>query len=166
MFGLTAVVAGLALLLMGNIAGLFYAYSVSVVPGLNATRADHAVAAMQQINVKILNPVFFASFIGAPLVAAVAGVLLLSSGQRGAAMFFFAATAVYVLGAFVPTAIVNVPLNNALLAAGEITDPARAAQVWAEFAPKWAPWNHLRTVASCAGLLLTGAALFVWAGNR
>ncbi|WP_030452706.1 DUF1772 domain-containing protein [Herbidospora cretacea] len=166
MFALTAVVAGLALLLMGNIAGLFYAYSVSVIPGLNASRADHAVAAMQQINVKILNPLFFASFIGAPLVAAVAGVLLLSSGHRGAAMPFFGATAVYVLGSFVPTAIVNVPLNNTLLAAGEITDPARAAQVWAEFAAKWAPWNHLRTAASCAGLLLSGAALFVWAGDR
>ncbi len=81
-------------------------------------------------------------------------------------MLFFGAVAVYVLGAFVPTMIVNVPLNNALLAAGDITDPARAAQVWAEFAPEWAPWNHLRTLASCAGLLLTGAALFVWAGNR
>ncbi|GAB1819951.1 anthrone oxygenase family protein [Herbidospora sp. RD11066] len=166
MFALTALAAGLALLLMGNIAGLFYAYSVSVIPGLNATRADHAVAAMQQINVKILNPVFFASFIGAPLVAAVAGVLLLSSGQRAAAVLIFAGAAVYVLGAFIPTMIVNVPLNNALVAAGDITDPARAAQVWAAFAPKWAPWNHLRTVASCAGLLLTGAALFVWAGNR
>lgn len=163
---LTAFIAGLALLLMGNIAGLFYAYSVSVVPGLNATRADHAVAAMQQINVKILNPLFFASFMGAPLVAAVAGVLLLGSGQRTAAVLFFGAVAVYVLGAFVPTVIVNVPLNNALLAAGDVTDPARAAQVWAEFAPKWAPWNHLRTLASCAGLLLTGAGLFVWAGNR
>ncbi|GLX94958.1 anthrone oxygenase family protein [Herbidospora sp. NBRC 101105] len=166
MFVLTVIVAGLALLLMGNIAGLFYAYSVSVIPGLNASRADHAVAAMQQINVKILNPLFFASFIGAPLVAALAGVLLLGSGHRGAALLFFAATAVYVLGSFVPTAIVNVPLNNALLAAGEITDPARAARVWAEFAPKWAPWNHLRTVACCVSLLLSGAALFVWAGDR
>ena len=49
----------------GLIAGVFYAYAVSVNLGLAAQPDASYVAAMQAINERIENPLFFASFFGA-----------------------------------------------------------------------------------------------------
>jgi uncharacterized membrane protein len=154
---LTAVVATVALVLTGAVSGVFFAFSVSVLPGLDALRPDQAVAAMTSMNRAILNPLFLASFVGPPLVASLAGVLLLTGDATGAALLFFAAAAVYVLGAIAPTAAVNVPLNNALEAA-----PEPAEEAWSAYSRRWTRWNHWRTVASLAALALQGAGLIIW----
>jgi hypothetical protein len=56
-----------ATLTTGLIAGVFYAYAVSVNLGLAAQPDAAHVAAMQAINERIQNPVFFLSFFGAVL---------------------------------------------------------------------------------------------------
>ena len=56
-----------ATLTTGLIAGVYYAYAVSVNLGLAAQPDAGYVAAMQAINERIQNPVFFASFFGAVL---------------------------------------------------------------------------------------------------
>ena len=48
-------------------AGVFYAYAVSVNLGLAAQPDASYVATMQAINARIQNPMFFASFFGAVL---------------------------------------------------------------------------------------------------
>ncbi|MGR7000001.1 hypothetical protein ACU686_21005 [Yinghuangia aomiensis] len=56
----------------GLVAGTYFAFTCAVMPGLAATDDRTFVAAMQAINVKIENPVFFAGFFGAfvlPLIA-------------------------------------------------------------------------------------------------
>ena len=63
----------LALLASALIAGFFYTYSISVMPGLLATDSISAVRAMQGINATIRTPVFAFAFFGAlvfPLLAA------------------------------------------------------------------------------------------------
>lgn len=134
------------LVLHGTLAGLFYAFSMSVMPGLRAVDADTAGEAMRSINRKILTPWLFVPFLGAPIAAVVAGFV--SSGS--AAPFYFAAAAVSVVGSLGVTAAINVPLNNAL-AEGRIG--------WGEYARRWAAYNTVRALASVVSLVLVGVAL-------
>src|SRR5690606_31293449 len=137
-----------ALVSAALMAGVFSAFSVAVMPGLNAVPPGAAVAAMRSVNERILNPAFLGPFLLVPLAGAAAGALLLVLGHRRAAAAFLAAAAVYLLGAFLPTAAVNVPLNDALAAAGDPAQAARAAAAWAAYAPRWTAWNHVRAAAS------------------
>ena len=117
------------LLLAGAIAGFFYAYSSSVMPGLDATQANHAIAAMQAINSKVRNTVFFVAFFGMPVAAFVTAALLFSVRQRIAATLFLIAGVTYLVGAFLPTVLVNVPMNDALAVAEVPADPKESAKL-------------------------------------
>ncbi len=55
--------------LAGLLAGVFFAYAVSVMPALRAMDDDTFVTVMNKINVVIVNPVFLVVFLGAPLAA-------------------------------------------------------------------------------------------------
>ncbi|NBE98351.1 DUF1772 domain-containing protein [Nonomuraea sp. KC401] len=136
----------IALALHGALAGLFYSFSMSVMPALNAIDTAQAEAAMRSINRKILNPWLYLVFLGSPVAALVAG--LLADGP--AALWFFAAAAVNFAGSFLVTVAINVPMNNAL---NEGTMP------WRDFMRRWTAWNTFRAVASVASLVLVGVGL-------
>jgi uncharacterized membrane protein len=55
----------------GLMAGLFFAFSVSVMGALARIQPSEGIAAMQSINRVILNPVFFLAFFGTALVCLV-----------------------------------------------------------------------------------------------
>jgi hypothetical protein len=59
-----SIVLGLATLTTGLMAGVYYAYACSVMLGLARTSDRTFIDVMQQINVAIQNPVFFAAFSG------------------------------------------------------------------------------------------------------
>jgi uncharacterized membrane protein len=139
-----------ATLATGLMAGLFYAFAVAVMPGLARTGDRAFVEAMQRINVAILNPWFLTLFTGAALLSAAAGALHLG---RPALPWIAAGLVLYVIG-LVITGVVNVPLNNALLAAGD-RDPGAAR---AAFEAAWVRWHLIRTAA----LALSFASL-AWA---
>lgn len=74
----------LATLNTGLIAGVYYAFAVSVNFGLAAQPDTSYVATMNAINVKIENPLFFASFFGAllfPLAALAAHYTAMIEGM-------------------------------------------------------------------------------------
>jgi uncharacterized membrane protein len=75
------VVLLLATLIMGLSAGFFYAWACSVMVGLRHTDDRTFVSAMQWINLKIINPWFLASFLGAFVLTLLAGVLHLGDGR-------------------------------------------------------------------------------------
>lgn len=56
-----------AIALTGLSAGLFYAWSVSVIPGTRKIPDPVYLETMQSINRAILNPAFFLIFFGSPL---------------------------------------------------------------------------------------------------
>src|SRR5205807_9437378 len=74
------VTLAVALVAAGLLAGVFYAYTVSVMPGLARADDKTFVEGMRGINVAIVNGWFMLSFLGAPLLAAVALFLNLHSG--------------------------------------------------------------------------------------
>lgn len=70
--------------LMGLIAGLFYTYSCSVMPGLRRTDDSTFVNAMRSINVATPNGWFALSFAGALLFTTTAAILQFAADQRPA----------------------------------------------------------------------------------
>jgi uncharacterized membrane protein len=74
----------LAVITTGLMAGLFTAFSYSVMPGLARTDDRSFIGAMQGINAAILNGWFLLCFVGALAFALLAGVLHLGAGARRA----------------------------------------------------------------------------------
>jgi uncharacterized membrane protein len=139
-----------AALTMGLMAGLFYAYACSVMLGLRRADDRTFVDGMQRINVAILNGWFFASFLGALLLTALAGVLHLGAGWRSVLPWIAAAFVLYVV-TLVITMGFNVPLNNSLAAAGNPDRIADLGAVRAHFESSWIRWNIARALTSTAG---------------
>jgi uncharacterized membrane protein len=137
-----------ATLAAGLIAGLFYGYACSVMPGLNRSDDRTFVVAMQRINVAIINGWFMLTFLGTPLFIAAAGALQLA-GHRPAWPWTAAALAFSLLGLIV-TGGVNVPLNNELEAAGQADGVADLAALRARFEARWVRWNLVRAIAYLA----------------
>jgi len=140
----------------GLAAGLLYAFAVAVMPGLANVHDAAFVAVMQSINRSILNPWFLLTFLGAPVLAIAAVIARYVTGGPGPWWPLISATALALLSVLI-TAALNVPLNNALDAAGS-TD---AAGVREAFESRWVSWNKVRTVVSTAsfGFLVLALAL-------
>ncbi|MFD4675228.1 DUF1772 domain-containing protein [Lentzea sp. NPDC058450] len=115
----------------GLMAGVFFAFSVAVMPGLADLPPADARAAMRRINVRIQNPVFLLLFLGTAVLCAVE----VFQGRVVGGLL-------YVVGSFLLTMVVNVPMNNRL----ERTDDA----YWPTYLRTWTLWNHVRAVACLA----------------
>jgi uncharacterized membrane protein len=144
-------VLGAATLAVGLLAGFFFAYSVSVMPGLARADDRTLVDGMQQINEAVENPVFLLIFMGAPLLTLAAAIVERRSGVPQATRWIVAAVVLCGVALLVTFAL-NIPLNDELAQAG---DPARIADMAAvreDFEDPWVAWNIVRTVASTAAL--------------
>lgn len=141
---------------MALIAGLFYAYSCSVNPGLGRLPDKEYLLAMQSINRAILNPWFFISFMGTLILMPVC--TLLHYQTAGADLPFYlvlAATIVYAAGVFGVTIAGNVPLNNMLdktnLQTGSMNE---MRQTRVAFEIPWNRFHRIRTVCNIIALVL------------
>lgn len=141
----------------GLIAGLYFAFSTSIMTALGRIDQAAGIAAMNSINVEIVRSLFMPVFLGTTVSCAALVVMgLLRMSEPGAAAMMIGGGA-YVIGMFVVTAVFNVPLNNAL-AAVQPSSP-EAASVWAIYLKDWTFWNHVRTIASLGASVLFVAVL-------
>lgn len=151
-----------AALTMGLMAGVFYAYSCSVMLGLGRADDRTFVTAMQRINVAILNGWFAIAFGGALLFTALAAVLHVAGpggdGDRSALPWIVAALVLYGVVLAI-TMRINVPLNEQLNAAGEPDRIADLAAVRERFEATWVRWNLVRTLGSTAAFACLAWAL-------
>lgn len=145
-----------ATLAAGLQAGTYYTWASGVMPGLARVDDRTFVHAMQQMNIAIVNPVFMATFLGAPLLA---GAALVTSG--GSVRPWVVAGLALAIGTVAITAGGNIPLNNAVDAAGPVDRIADLAAVRADFEDAWVRWNIARAVTSTASL-----ACLAWAAWR
>lgn len=148
------------LALAGAMAGFFYAYSMSVMWALDAVDPKAAIAAMQSINIVVRNAIFFPAFFGTPVVAFIAAGLWWKQDAGLVALLLALAAIVYLAGTFLVTIVANVPMNEALAIATIPADPEQARTLWQNDSGPWTLWNHVRTIASFASLLLVGWALY------
>jgi uncharacterized membrane protein len=130
----------------GLIGGVFYAFSSFVMRGLARIPPAQGIAAMQSINVTVLNPWFLIPFVGTAAASVLLAVIsLLRWGEPGA-LWRLAGSALYFFGTFVVTRAFNVPLNDDLEAV-DATSEAGATR-WARYVPTWTAWNTLRTATA------------------
>ncbi|CAG6396228.1 Uncharacterized membrane protein [Actinacidiphila cocklensis] len=140
-----------ATLVTGLMAGLYFAFSVAVMPGLARAGDRTFIETMQRVNVAILNGWFTLAFGGALVLGVVAAVLHRGGEGRPALPWIIAGVALYA-ASLVITMGFNVPLNNRLAGAGapgRIHDPAA---VRAQFESAWVHWNIARTLVTTGAL--------------
>ncbi|MBN9242683.1 MAG: DUF1772 domain-containing protein [Mesorhizobium sp.] len=135
-----------AILGSGLMAGLFFAFSTAVMAALARLPEGQGAAAMNAVNIVILNPVFLAVFMGTALVSLALGARAVLGWSQPGSAWLLAGSLFYLVGIFGVTAVFNVPLNDALAAApGD-------AQAWSRYLAEWVPWNNVRTLAGLAAL--------------
>ena len=141
----------------GLIAGVFFAFSAFVMKALDRLPAPQGIAAMQSINVVVLNPIFLGVFFGAAAACAFLAVRALAAWHLAGAAYMFAGSMLYLVGTIFVTMVFNVPRNNALAA----VDPGSTdgARVWVGYVKSWTAWNHVRTLAALAAAALLILAL-------
>lgn len=150
----------LSLLLSGAIFGFFYAWVCSTMWGLDTLDPNTAIAAMNAMNISVGNGVFMPAFFGTPVALILTSIIALLSGQRKVAFWIGAGAFVYIVGAFIPTASINVPMNIALEAYSDPLPLEQAQSIWDAYLPRWQFWNIARTFASGITLLMVGLGLY------
>jgi len=134
----------------GLVTGVFFAYANSIMPGLRRTDDRTFVGAFQALDRAIINPLFMACFFGALVLTGLAAALHFGADNQAVLPWAAAATVLY-LAAIVITLAVNVPLNDAIKAAGDpdrIDDLTAVRRRFNE--ARWAAWNLVRTLVSAA----------------
>jgi uncharacterized membrane protein len=132
----------------GLIAGVFFAFSAFVMKSLARLPPPQGIAAMQSINVVVINPLFMLAFLGTALTCLILAVASLLRWNQAGSAYLLAGSLLYLVGTILVTMVFNVPRNDALAA----VDPASAdgATVWARYVTEWTAWNHVRAAAALA----------------
>ena len=142
LFALTLIAA----LGCGLTAGAFLVFSAGIMQALGRLAPAEGIAAMQAINITIINPFFMAAFLGTALISITAMLAALLRGDGPSVPLILIGGTLYLLGSFGSTLIFSVPMNNTL-AVLTPTDPA-SATFWSTYLTNWTAWNTARTIAS------------------
>jgi uncharacterized membrane protein len=145
----------LAIIGSGLTAGIFYAFSTFVMAALARIPPEQGIAAMNSINITVINPWFFAVFFGTPIVCAILFIMALLKWSEPGAAVIMAASVIYIVGSLAVTMVFNVPLNNELAAITSASGEGGA--LWTRYIRDWTFWNTVRTAAP-----LSAMALFIW----
>ena len=146
-----------AALLCGLVTGFLFGFAVVAMPGLG-TLEDHAFlrgfAVMDRV-IQDRQPLFMVMWVGsvvAVLATAVLGIFELEGTNR---LLAEVAAAVYLLGVQAPTALVNIPLNDAVQALDlDTLSPPELAKARTGFERRWKRWNAIRTAFGAVATVL------------
>ena len=132
----------------GLIAGVFFAFSSFVMSALGRLPPPQGIAAMQSVNIAVINPVFMGVLFGTAVLMLYLGYWGARHGEDRRTMMLMAGAICYLIGSIAVTMVFNVPLNNALAA----VDPTSSggAALWTKYHSSWTWWNHLRGAAALA----------------
>lgn len=132
----------------GLIAGVFFAFSTFVMPALARLQPAQGIAAMQSINITVINPLFMGAFLGTAATCIYLTISSLLKWNQPGAAYLLIGSLLYLIGTLGVTIVFNVPLNDAL--ANAKPDSTDGANLWANYLVNWTFWNHIRTVAALA----------------
>jgi uncharacterized membrane protein len=148
------VVLVLATFLCSLVAGFLFAFATVVMPGIRKLDDGGFIRAFQVIDrvIKDNQPLFIFVWAGSVLAVIAAGVIGLSALTGTDRLLLIIAALLYIFGVQLPTATINIPLNDALqrLDAGTMNEAART-RAREDFEPRWNRWNVIR--AACASLV-------------
>lgn len=132
----------------GLMAGVFFAFSSFIMKALARLPQGEGIAAMQSINVTVINPWFLGVFFGTGALCAVLVVMAFLQRQDPASVYLIAGGVLYLVGTFLVTLVFNVPRNHALAQLARAD--TRGSALWPRYLAGWTAWNHVRTVAALA----------------
>ncbi|MFK4834973.1 DUF1772 domain-containing protein [Microbacterium sp. ZW T2_14] len=144
--------AASAALLGAAMGGVYFGFSLLVMPGLSRSPDDAALRVMQQIN-RSVGPVFLLLFVGSTAVAVASAIAELVAWQ-GAVPAWRLVGDVLIIAHFFVTAGFHIPRNTAVDRLSP--DDAAAQRTWRATARQWTIGNHVR--GWCAFL---GAAILI-----
>lgn len=147
----------------GIMAGLFFAYSTSVVLALDTLPASAYVRVIQSINESILNVVFGIVFGGAIFVPIVGVAVILVRGHWTSlsGQSFLVGALVYLAGTAGVTIRIHIPMNEYIATWAAESPP----DDWSAIRSRWARWNHVRTIAAFVSFVLYLTALLSFGGS-
>jgi uncharacterized membrane protein len=135
----------------GLLTGVWYAWAVSVMPGLARTDDRTYIDALQGMNRAIQNGWFFLTFMGSLLFIAAALLFQFTGdGSRKAVLWIVIGLVAHIV-VLVITFAGNIPINNALDTAGPIDQMTNAAELRARFEGTWVGLNIARLFVNLAG---------------
>jgi uncharacterized membrane protein len=132
----------------GLIAGVFFAFSTFVMKALAQQPPAQGIAAMQTINITVINPWLMTAFLGTALTCLLLAIFSLFQWQQPGTIYWLIGSLLYLIGTFLVTMVGNVPLNDALAVVKP--DSPEGATLWAKYLTDWTFWNHIRTIAALA----------------
>lgn len=136
-------------------AGIFYAFSSFIMKALGNLPPAQGIAAMQRVNLDVINPWFMVVFMGTAGTSIALIVTSVWHWDEVDTPWGLAGALLYLLGTFGVTIAFNVPLNNRLAALEP--DAPGAGEVWSHYLKVWTAWNTIRTaagLAACIALIL------------
>lgn len=143
----------------GIVGGVFFAFSTFVMKALAQLPARQGVAAMQRINVVVVNPMFLGVFLVTALLS-ISGVVMSFLGWGSVRSALLCASGLlYLVGSFLVTIVFNVPRNERL--ASIDPESSQAAEYWVVYLREWSLWNHVRSAASVASAACSAGALAI-----
>lgn len=148
----------LAAFLCSLVAGFLFAFAIVIMPGIRSLNDGEFIRSFQVMDRVIQNnqPIFMFVWVGSVVALVIAAVLSIGQLDGTDGLFMIVAVFTYLLGVQLPTATINVPLNNQLqtLDVGAMNETA-LKDARNTFEPRWIQWNSIRTAfASLSSALL------------
>lgn len=142
----------LATFLCSLVAGSLYAFAIVIMLGINKLNDREFIRPFQVMDgiIQKNQPLFILVWVGSVLVLIASAALGIGQLDGVGHVLIITSTLIYVFGVQVPTAIINVPLNNILQTLDVAAmDEASHKKARESFEPRWNKWNKIRTVLSC-----------------
>lgn len=135
-------------LLVGLVTGLLLGFAIVAMPGIAKLEHGEFIKSFQAMDrvIQDASPAFMALWVGS--VLAVLGSLIAGFSQlEGADLsLLVGATIVYLAGVQLPTATINIPLNNSIQEVDVAEASAEAlANARQAFEARWNRWNIVRS---------------------
>jgi uncharacterized membrane protein len=134
------------------IAGAFFAFSTFIMNALSRLPPAQGIAAMQSINITVINPLFMTALFGTAAACAWLAISALPKLPQADAVYLLVGSLLYIIGAIGVTIAFNIPLNDAL--AKVSPDSTEGGNLWIRYLTEWTFWNHIRTLAALASAVL------------
>lgn len=150
----------LATLLCSLVAGFVFAFAIVTMPGIQSLKDREFIRTFQVMDRVIQNnqPVFMLVWLGSTVALVISVVFGVGQLDGIGHLLLMCAVIAYLLGVQLPTATINIPLNNKLQTLDvDIMSKTALSKAREDFEPRWNRWNSRRTV--CA--TLTSALLII-----
>ena len=158
--GMFEISLAVSTLLCGLVAGFVFAFTSVVMPGIQSLNDRDFLRAFKAMDGVIQHnqPLFLVVWIGSVVVLLISFMLSFWYLEGIEHLLFIVAAAAYLLGVQLPTATINIPLNNWMQGQDldSATDPA-IQEARSRFESRWIKWNAIRT----AFATLTSAQMII-----